>query len=264
MINFLDFKALIVDFDGTLVDANFNLPPKVKETIMKLISRGYIFSIATGRPYQGIVKKVCQSLNLGVPLVVSGGAEIIDPEIDRLLWHEYIPPESAKKIIKSFLDENLQFAVESKGCVFTSAARVIKECGSGISFKDLGQLDYNSVSGIVLDEVNIEDLAEEEEKLMSLYPELHIIRGGMSKAPVLDITSAKATKHLAVLELSKILNISPELMIGVGDGYNDYPLLSVCGLKVAMANAPKELKSIADIILPDVAHDGLMDLLNKL
>lgn len=240
MINLSDFKALIVDFDGTLVDTNFNLSPKVKAAISKLISRGYIFSIATGRPYQGIVKKVCQSLNLNTPLIVSGGAEIIDPKTDRLLWHEYIPPETAKSICTLLSDENLYFTVEG------------------------GSKDDHAVSAIVLDEINIKDLQEAEVKLTDLYPQLHIIRGGMSKAPVLDITSSKATKHLAVLELSKILNINPELMIGVGDGYNDYPLLSVCGLKVAMANAPKELKSIADMILPDVEHDGLTDLLNKL
>ena len=66
------------------------------------------------------------------------------------------------------------------------------------------------------------------------------------------------------LIVSKILNIDPSLMVGVGDGYNDYPLLSVCGFKVAMENAPKELKEIADLIVPDVEHDGLVTLIDSL
>lgn len=240
MIDLFDFKTLVVDFDGTLVDINFNLSPGVKEAISKLISKGYIFSIATGRPYQGIVKKICQNLNLNAPQIVSGGAEIIDPQTNDLLWHEYIDPETAQSICALLSDENLHFTVEG------------------------GSKDDHTISAIVLEKINIKNLEDEEKKLAALYSDLHIIRGGMGGVPVLDITSGKATKHLAVLELSKILNIPAKLMIGVGDGYNDYPLLSACGFKVAMGNAPKELKSIADIILPDVVHDGLLTLINNL
>lgn len=46
-------------------------------------------------------------------------------------------------------------------------------------------------------------------------------------------------------------------MIGVGDGYNDYPMLEACGLKVAMGNAVDELKVIADIVAPSIEQDGL-------
>ena len=50
-------------------------------------------------------------------------------------------------------------------------------------------------------------------------------------------------------------------MIGVGDGYNDFPLLMACGLKVAMGNAVPELKAIADYIAPTVADDGIVDVI---
>lgn len=247
------YRALVVDFDGTLVDTSFNISPPVRNAIIKLIGQGYAFTIATGRPYQGIVKNICQSLNLTTPQIVSGGAEIVDPTTDGLFWHEYIPMESARKITRYFLDNNLQFTIESQGVVY----------GPDAAFKDLRQLNYYAISKIDLDEINIKNLKDEEEKLTTWYPDLHIIRAGIEGLPVLDITSAKANKHLAVLELSKILKINPKIMVGVGNGYNDYPLLSVCGLKVAMADAPKELKEIADLIVPDVYHDGLAILIDK-
>ena len=50
------FKAWIVDFDGTIANAQFDISSDVKEAIAKLVNEGYIFSIATGRPYQGIIK----------------------------------------------------------------------------------------------------------------------------------------------------------------------------------------------------------------
>jgi hydroxymethylpyrimidine pyrophosphatase-like HAD family hydrolase len=52
-------------------------------------------------------------------------------------------------------------------------------------------------------------------------------------------------------------------MIGVGDGYNDFPLLEACGLKVAMGNALEDLKGIADYIAPSVDEDGVANVIEK-
>lgn len=259
-----NYKAIISDFDGTLVNDSFSVSPVVKEAIGRIMAKGYLFSIATGRSYQGIIKNICKDLKLKAPQITSGGAEITDPQADKLLWHEYVPPESAERLINYFLDKNLFIVVESNKCFFTPNRITNKGYGLDISFKDIKELSYNSISKITLDDRSFKDFEAEERKLTALYPDLHIIRSGMAGLPVLDITSVKATKHLAVLQLSKILNIDPGFMVGVGDGYNDYPLLSACGLKVAMECAPKELKEIADFVVPDVSKNGLAKLIDKL
>lgn len=265
MIDYKRFKVLISDFDGTLVDSSLIPSKEVQQAITKLIEKGYFFSIATGRLYPGVVKNVCSSLNLTSPQIVSGGSVIIDPKTEKLLWYEYISPDSAKKIVEEFLNHNFDFAVECQSkYLFTPQGLTIAAYGPGVIFKKITELDYNYVSKITLEGSSIPNLAEIADKLSKRFPVLHIIRSGMKGSPVLDITSIKATKYLAVLELAKILQIDPKLMIGIGDGYNDYPLLSACGLKVAMGSAPKELKEIADMIVPDVFQNGLAKLINKL
>ena len=77
------------------------------------------------------------------------------------------------------------------------------------------------------------------------------------------ITSPIATKLHSVLEITKLLGVTPEETIGVGDGYNDYPLLMACGLKIAMGNAVQELKAIADFIAPSVDEDGVATVIDK-
>ena len=74
---------------------------------------------------------------------------------------------------------------------------------------------------------------------------------------------SNATKQHAVFELANILGISNDEIIGIGDGYNDFPLLMGSGLKVAMGNAVSELKEIADYIAPTVDDDGLADVISK-
>ena len=71
------------------------------------------------------------------------------------------------------------------------------------------------------------------------------------------MTRVGANKATAVRELARMLGTKPEMMIAVGDSYNDLVLLEACGLRIAMGNAPDELKSIAHHIAPTVDEDGL-------
>lgn len=264
MTDFKKFKMVISDFDGTLVDVSLKPSEEVKEAVRKLVDSGYLFSIATGRLYQGVIKSVCRDLNLTSPQITSGGSQIIDPNTDNVIWSQLIAAEDVKEMIEVLTDNNYKFAVESQGIIFTPEGLVIEEYGQGVMFKKLAELDINKVFKIVLEGSKLPNLPEIAEGLSEKFPFLHIVRSGMKGSPVLDITSIKATKYLAVLELAKILNIDPKLMIGIGDGFNDYPLLSACGYKIAMESGPKELKEFADLIVPDATNDGIVTLIDKL
>ncbi len=77
------------------------------------------------------------------------------------------------------------------------------------------------------------------------------------------IGHTEATKQHGIQQVAKHLGINTHEMIGIGDGYNDFPLLMACGLKVAMGNAVDELKAIADYIAPPVTKDGVADVIEK-
>ena len=46
------------------------------------------------------------------------------------------------------------------------------------------------------------------------------------------------------------------------NGLLNQPMLEACGLSVAMGNAPPEVKSIADFVVPSVENDGLAVAIN--
>jgi hydroxymethylpyrimidine pyrophosphatase-like HAD family hydrolase len=77
------------------------------------------------------------------------------------------------------------------------------------------------------------------------------------------ISNSLATKQHGIIEVARLLNISTKDIIGVGDGYNDFPLLLACGLKIAMGNANEELKKIADFVAPSVEEDGVATVIEK-
>ena len=78
-----------------------------------------------------------------------------------------------------------------------------------------------------------------------------------TQLPTVDFTRAGVTKATAVKELARMLGTRPDMMIAVGDSFNDAPLLEICGLSIAMGQAPDEVKAVADFVAPSVDEDGL-------
>ena len=72
-----------------------------------------------------------------------------------------------------------------------------------------------------------------------------------------DFTKAEIDKGSAVRYLAELFKSSTRRFIAIGDSYNDIPMLSECGLAIAMGNAPNEVKDSSDLIAPNVEKHGL-------
>lgn len=71
------------------------------------------------------------------------------------------------------------------------------------------------------------------------------------------------SKGNAVLFLKSYLGFKGKT-IGIGDSQNDIPLFNVVDLKVAVANALPEIKSMADIVLDKEDGEGVKDFLLRI
>ena len=76
------------------------------------------------------------------------------------------------------------------------------------------------------------------------------------------VTKAKAEAKNP-LELEKILGVSPEEMMAIGDSPNDMAMMLEAGLPVAVGNAKEEVKAIAKYIAPTNHEDGVADAVEK-
>ena len=258
------YKLLISDFDKTLSDEKLNISQSVIQAVHKWVLEGGKFSIASGRQYI-MIKKLCKDLNLNTPVIVRGGAEIVDPKTDRSLSIKLIDKHLVSQLIDVLNENDFEISVESDGEIFSDYyynSKFIPE----ITFRKLGEFKVKEVPKIIA--FAPKDFKRKQEVMKEIkkkFPTLHMIRvvypdGGES----FDITFIDATKYSAVLWLIKLLGLKREEVVGVGDGYNDLPLLEACGFKVAMENAPEELKAVADMIVPDYNHDGFSVLIDKL
>jgi len=243
------YKALFLDVDGTtVVHGMDNLPSaRVTEAIAACSRQGVSVNIATSRPPRAAVR-ILEHLQLSGYGVLSSGSQIYDAKTKQIVIEKQLPPDAVEKIL--------------------AIARKHKEKA----------LIYNGEHEITYDPQN------PPEKVVGIYfPKLHpdtlpVISKEVTSVPgvsvhrmeswddgfeCLDIINKDASKLHGIVEVTKLLRINTQDIIGVGDGYNDFPLLLACGLKIAMGNAVPELKAIADFVAPSVEVDGVATVIEK-
>lgn len=247
------------DFDGTLVGLDLKISERVKKAVHAWQEAGNIFSIITGRTYSGVLEEACKELKITNIIAARGGAEIWDPVTNTIRSAVYIEEEDAQKIVEVLTKHQLYFEIGKEEGVYAPV--------NTFGYKDpwkkyfpLETVTYDKVTKIRTylfpqQKKDIHELIHEEITLQ--LPEVHAIKADAVHFMSYDITSAKATKHIAALEMMQHFNISEKHTIGIGDGYNDYPLLSAAGRKIAMGNAPDELLQIATMVVPVVEEDGV-------
>lgn len=237
----------MLDVDGTLINSAKNeiISKKVKQAILR--SNPHVsIAVASGRPLER-VSFVFQELELANPCIIGGGAQIVDPKTHKVLWERPILDQDMPSILKIFkkLTEPILALDDTKESYYT---------GSSLK-KPMGF--YIPEIKTKKAEVIIKRLSKN--KTLSLHKAVAYKNDHVA----LHITHAEANKKHATLKVAKLLKLNSNEIIGIGDGYNDFPLFHACGLRVALGNAIEELKKRADYVAPSVTNDGVAHVIEK-
>lgn len=242
------YKALMLDVDGTIISFNEKeiLPSeKVTKAIIKASKKIHV-GLATSRPLT-FTKHLIEHLQLTSPCIISNGAQIYDPVNKKNLYEIRIDKNVYERIFKIVDKYHLILLDDGRGEKGDlKRSDVVNPIQAWIEIPDQRLLEAIFKELSDLPSVSVQ-------KLISRYDgDIELIVG-----------HTKATKQHGIFEFAKMLDLSTEEIIGVGDGPNDFPLLMACGLKVAMGNGVEDLKTIADYIAPPVTEDGIADVINK-
>jgi hypothetical protein len=81
---------------------------------------------------------------------------------------------------------------------------------------------------------------------------------------LLEFLHPAVSKGAALREAVAYLGLDPARVIAFGDGHNDIGLLQAAGTGVAMANADREVREIADLVAPANTEDGIAQVLDQI
>ena len=243
------YKAILTDVDRTLIAERHALPnPAIRAAIKRLHGKAH-FGLATSRPFNQILD-ICEYLNLSGPSIVSGGAQIVNVRSGEY-YVEYLLDRDVIYKILSILenfDEKITYWIQDNG------------------FDREFNRSYSPEKPfvIVISELSL-NTAHRLANLFTHLQSIFITKTPTYKKGIVDIqiSNVRATKQHGVINVARILGIKPFEIIGVGDGYNDYPLLMASGKKVAMGNAVEEIKEIAHYVTKSVEYDGLAEVIKK-
>jgi hydroxymethylpyrimidine pyrophosphatase-like HAD family hydrolase len=244
----MKYKAIILDLDGTTVHVGTFEPNNRVSMAIQEAQKYVTVCIATGRPLV-IAKPIIQKLNITGICSVHDSTQLYDAGKDTVvdtvsLDHEIA--DSAYAIIRKYNFPVVMIGLGESENVYTGEPWP-KEL-SDIAIPDMPELTADAL------------IAE-----LSRIPGAAIHKNVSFKKELFWVStvSATATKLHAVVRIAELLGIETKEIIGVGDSYNDFPLLEACGLKIAMGNAVPELKAIADFIAPSVEDDGVAMVIEK-
>jgi hydroxymethylpyrimidine pyrophosphatase-like HAD family hydrolase len=243
----MNYKAIMLDVDDTIVPLGIdNLPSKrVMEAMTKARKRIHV-CLVTARTLRASMK-LLSHLKLSGPCVLSNGTQIYDPVKRKIIHEVFMPAEVVPQILEIGKQYNTKFRLydgekEAPYC----RSRTKKVVSMYIPEIELDQVDSVVRALSVVPQVSIQKLQAWDTRYLAIL-----------------VTNKQASKLHGIVEVARILNIKTEEIIGVGDGYNDFPLLMACGLKIAMGNAVPELKAIADFVAPSVDEDGVATVIEK-
>jgi len=216
-------KAIALDVDGTITDEKRILCTSSLEAIRESEERGIPVILVTGNI-------LCSTRTISILLGTSGG----------------------------LVAENGGVIKSSKGKYILGD---IRKCQKAFEFLksrfQIKKVEYSEqrVSEIAIErDVDVEILKESLKNFnVRLYDTKFAIH----------ITDPSVNKGSSLICLAQDLGVRPKEIMAVGDSENDLEFLEVAGIKVAVANADHELKSLADYISKKPYGDGVKEAIER-
>ena len=259
------YKLIAIDLDGTLLTDELKITPDTVAAIQKVVESGVVVTIATGRMFPS-AKQFAQQLGINVPLITYQGAIIKDVNEKEVMYERLVTPTIAQKLVEIASEKNVHIQVYQDDILYVTSDNdkiqaYAREADVSYTIvpnlSDLAKKGFTKI--LFIEEPNVLDTLQVE--LRALFgTEAHIVK---SKTTYLEVTHPEANKGSALLHLANELGIHRSEIIGLGDNHNDLDLIATAGLGIAMGNAVKELKDIADYVTLTNNEEGVLHAIEK-
>jgi Cof subfamily protein (haloacid dehalogenase superfamily) len=220
--------------------------------------------VVTGRMFRG-VRPYLEEAQLDDPVVCYQGAVVADPATGEFLRHVPIPRADALAAIDAvvgagfhvncYVDDELYVART------TPEARAYADF-QGLTIHEVGPLQKwlhaDPTKLVAVGDPAALDRLEEELK-PRFAGRLFVSK---SLPHFLEFAHPDVSKGSGLQFVADRLGFTPAETVACGDGENDRELLDWAGFGVAVANAHEEILARADLIVPDVEHEGVARLLD--
>ncbi len=259
------YDLLVVDLDGTLVDARGRISDADKTAIAAARAEGVRVALSTGRVVDACRQFIVE-LGLDGVHIFFDGALVYDPGQKRTIYAQPIKPETLKSAVTFARENDVYLELYALDRYFveriTWADKVHREF-FGLESTVTNFYDVVGHETIIKCELMIRNDEEDAKARLFLDHFNGRLRGSIARTPAYpdvrfaNVIDPAVSKGVALEKLATHFGISLARVMAIGDGTNDLPLLEKAGLKIAMGNARDELKAIANHVTLDIDNSGV-------
>jgi Cof subfamily protein (haloacid dehalogenase superfamily) len=221
--------------------------------------------VVTGRMFRS-VRRYLEAAALDDPVVCYQGALIADPVTGAFLRHVPIPLPAAHEALDAVIDAGFHINAYVDDELYVAAPTP-----EAHAYADLNQVQMHVVGDLR------EWLREPPTKLVAVgdpeaLDELEVVlkprfAGNLfvskSLPHFLEFAHPDVNKGAGLTFIAERLGFTAAETVACGDGENDRELLDWAGFGVAVANAHSDILSRADLVVPDVEHEGVAVLMES-
>ena len=239
------------------------LRPRTREAIAGVRARGVHVIVVTGRMFRA-VRPYLEQAGLDDPVICYQGAVVADPVSGEFLRHVPIPREVALEAIDAVVAAGFHINCYVDDLLYvaevTPEARAYADF-QGLEIHEVGPL-HEWLHADPTKLVAVGDPAALDTLEAELEPRF---RGRLfvskSLPYFLEFAHPDVSKGAGLQFVAELLSFTAAETVACGDGENDRELLDWASFRVAVANAHPEILARADLVVPDVEHEGVADLL---
>jgi Cof subfamily protein (haloacid dehalogenase superfamily) len=264
-------KAIFIDVDGTLRNDNAEVTGRTINALKMAKENGYEPILCTGRP-KDYAERLNNSISGSNYIIYNNGAGICDSKNNIVIYENKMTKDSILELYKIANKDNVRFMLSGNGTKYVNVIKYTDGTETLIEWPLETFLDKINIIAVTIassDFDTIKDMIEHVNKI----PGIKIMNKHKSLADdsyekvgtiYIDVVEENTSKGNAVKHFCEIYNIPIENRIAIGDDNNDLYMFEQCGYKVAMGNALKPVKEIADYITDDNNNDGVAKFIEKL
>jgi Cof subfamily protein (haloacid dehalogenase superfamily) len=221
--------------------------------------------VVTGRMFQS-VRCYLEAAALDDPVVCYQGALIADPATGAFLRHIPVPLPAAHEALDAVIEAGFHINAYVDDELYVAAPTP-----EAHAYADLNQVEMHVVGDLR------EWLREPPTKLVAVGDPLALdeleavlkprfagkLFVSKSLPHFLEFAHPDVNKGAGLTFIAERLGFTAAETVACGDGENDRELLDWAGFGVAVANAHDDILARADLVVPDVEHEGVAQLMES-
>lgn len=264
------FRLIASDVDGTLIDSRKRIPPFTRRELRR-VKRDYgveVILVSTRMPRS--LARVQQQLSINSsPFIAYGGALLSYPERSDLSYSITMEDKAVSILLDELRRHPVHVGVFSEDRWFVSdldywALREVRGTGVWPQNKALTRAvldgDIFPVHKVMVRGVaaTVERAAQAVESLG-----LNITTSRDARGTNVEFMHQTTSKGSALQLLLSYMDIPSSSVMAFGDSHNDYTMMKLAGISIAVSNAPEEIRAISDDITLSNDEDGVGYALRK-